>query len=188
MDDVKLTINIGGYFYTGPVSKWRDYARTLSAGKRTFYRRSLYYGNQSLTGFFDYFRRTWNTDRPVPEPDSFGHTNLQPANWHQDVAAFVGFVETVLGLKPDGYSLDRIDNEGNYAPGNLKWSTTFQQANNKRTNRFVTYGSNLYTVAEFSRMIVKDPRGVLRSLNRGKSPEQIAVNSGFQSTVLPLAA
>ena len=83
MDDINLTIEIDGYFYTGPVSKWRDYSRTLSAGKRTTYRKGPLYGNQSLTGFFDYFRRTWNADRPVPKPESFGLTNLQPANWHQ---------------------------------------------------------------------------------------------------------
>lgn len=83
MDDINLTIDIGGRFYTGPVSKWRDYARALSAGKRTVYRRSPYYGNQSLTGFFDYFRRTWSADRPEPKPGSFGLTNLQPTNWHQ---------------------------------------------------------------------------------------------------------
>lgn len=120
---------------------------------------------------------------------AYGGRGIQMSEeWREDVAAFVGYLEAVLGPKPDGCSLDRIDNEGNYGPGNLKWSTTFQQANNKRTNRFVTYGSNRYTVAQFCRMIEKDPRGVLRSLNRGKSPEQLAVSSGFQNTVLLLAA
>ena len=50
MDDINLTIEIDGYFYTGPVSKWRDYARNLSAGKRSTYRRGPLYRNQSLTG------------------------------------------------------------------------------------------------------------------------------------------
>ena len=84
MDDINLTLNIGGFFYSGPVSKWRDYARAISAGRRASYRKSLYYRNQSLTGFFDYFRRTWKSDKPVPAPDSFGLINLQPANWHQN--------------------------------------------------------------------------------------------------------
>lgn len=108
--------------------------------------------------------------------------------WREDVAAFVCYVNSALGQKPKGCSLDRIDNDGNYAPGNLKWSTTLQQANNKSTNRFVTYLRGRYTVAQFSRVIEKHPKGVLRSLNRGKSPEQIAKSSRIQNTVLPLAA
>jgi len=108
--------------------------------------------------------------------------------WRDDVAAFVAYVNSALGPKPEGCSLDRRDNDGNYAPGNLKWSTAIQQANNKTTNRFVTYRHSRYTVAEFCRLIAKEPKGVLRSLNRRKSPEQIANSSGFQNTVLPLAA
>ncbi len=38
-----------------------------------------------------------------------------------------------LGLKPSkGHSVDRIDNDGPYAPGNVKWSTAEEQANNRK--------------------------------------------------------
>lgn len=123
-----------------------------------------------------------------PKYPAYGGRGIQMcAEWREDVAAFVDYVISALGSRPDGCSLDRIDNDGNYAPGNLKWSTPVQQANNKRTNRFVTYRRSRYTVAEFSRMIGREPKGVLRSLNRGKSPEQIAAFHGF-NTVLPIAA
>lgn len=51
--------------------------------------------------------------------------------WH-DVAEFITWIEANLGPRPVGMTLDRIDNDGNYEPGNVKWSTTAEQAANRR--------------------------------------------------------
>lgn len=55
---------------------------------------------------------------------------VDPA-WH-DVAAFVAYVEAELGPKPPGHTLDRIDNEGNYEPGNVRWADARTQLANRR--------------------------------------------------------
>lgn len=51
------------------------------------------------------------------------------AEWRHDFQAFFEY----MGPKPDpSYSIDRIDVDGNYEPGNVRWATPKEQANNKR--------------------------------------------------------
>ena len=47
--------------------------------------------------------------------------------------SFLRFVND-MGQRPEGYTLDRKNNDGNYCAGNCKWSSTRTQSHNRRNN------------------------------------------------------
>jgi hypothetical protein len=51
--------------------------------------------------------------------------------WRASPAAFIAWVDANLGPRPSGMTLDRIDNDGNYEPGNVRWATAAQQQANR---------------------------------------------------------
>jgi hypothetical protein len=56
-----------------------------------------------------------------------------------------------MGIRPNGLSLDRIDNNKGYCKENCRWATREEQNRNKRNNTFLTIGDRTMTIAEWAK-------------------------------------
>jgi hypothetical protein len=63
---------------------------------------------------------------------------------------FENFFED-MGHRPQGMTLDRIDNDGMYEKSNCKWSTRSEQQNNRRDCRKFELNGEFLTITEISR-------------------------------------
>ncbi len=71
------------------------------------------------------------------------------AEW---LASFEAFLQHV-GPRPNArFSIERIDTNLGYAPGNVKWATMREQQNNRRNNHRITHDGVTHTIAEWARL------------------------------------
>jgi len=81
-----------------------------------------------------------------PEYGRYGGRGIRVSDAFETFEAFLAHV----GYRPEGTSLDRIDNNRGYEPGNVRWATKRTQMLNRSDNRLITHHGQTLTLTEWS--------------------------------------
>lgn len=95
----------------------------------------------------------WNSmiyrcyNEKAPNYENYGGRGISVCDRWMDFENFL----IDMGIPPDGFSLDRIDNGDQYSPENCRWADVQTQSNNRRTNTFIEINGERLTLTEVSR-------------------------------------
>ena len=93
--------------------------------------------------------------------------------WLGNPEGLITFLDD-MGTKPEtSYTLERLDNNGQYCKVNCSWESMRTQGNNRRSNRNLTWDGQTHTVQEWAKILGIRHETLRSRLNRGWSLERI---------------
>lgn len=86
--------------------------------------------------------------------------------------SFESFLKDVGPCPDKKMSIERIRNNEDYKPGNCKWASLIEQANNKRNNVNITFRNTTLTLFQWARRVALPPKRLWARINYGWTIER----------------
>ena len=147
--------------------------RTSSCGcynRETTRARSITHGKKRTREYEAWARMIQRCRNPkCSDYPAYGGRGIQVCErWYE----FAVFFQD-MGQRPTlRHSLNRLDNDLGYSPGNVVWATAIEQGRNKRNNRMLTFRDQTKTVAEWVERLGISRAAITHRLDRGWTVER----------------
>ena len=91
-----------------------------------------------------------------------------------------------MGARPNGFEIGRIDNNGDYEPGNCRWETRREQMSNTRRSHMLTWKGKTMTLTEWAKRLGITPNALTDRIRRKLPMDQIMQvgNQGREEVIL----
>jgi hypothetical protein len=103
-------------------------------------------------------------DKSSPSYPNYGGRGIRVSKrWYHSFEEFL----KDMGERPEGMTLDRIDNDKGYSKKNCRWASLTEQHNNRRDSIFVTREGETRTLTEWARELEFSPVTLFGRYSRG---------------------
>ena len=128
----------------------------------------------------------WNTMKSRctnPNKSNYHNYGGRGISYSNEWASFENFYKD-MGSRPDGMSLDRIDNDGDYSPENCRWATQYEQDRNTRVNRHITFKGKTMIMQDWADQLSISVQGLKSRIDDLKWPLERALTELPRGTTL----
>jgi hypothetical protein len=118
-------------------------------------------------------QRCSNADDPAYR--NYGARGIRVCERWQSLDFFIAD----MGARPRGFTLERRDNDGPYAPDNCRWASRAEQARNRRGNVVIELGGKAMIAEDWARHLNIPSRALCKRIRSGILPAQaVAMGRG----------